>query len=304
VALRTDNLQKRYGDVQALDGVSISACVGDIFGVLGPNGAGKTTLIEILEGLRLADSGTATVLDVDVRSSLTPIRHRIGIAIQHTVLPRLLTVDEVLRLYHALYPQPRDREELLALMGLEDKKRALIHTLSGGQLQRLAIALALIGDPDILFLDEPTADLDPQARRAVWEVLVDPKRTCARTVILTTHQMEEAQRLCNRVAIVDHGRVLAVGSPLELIHQYCPGQIVTFTTDARAEVKLPNMAVSHDVLRPGSTIVRLRTNSIEQAMTTLIEASRAQSFDISDLRVEQMTLEDVFLQLTGRRIRN
>lgn len=304
VAMRADNLEKRYGDVQALAGVSLDACVGEIFGVLGPNGAGKTTLLEILEGLRPADSGTATVLGFDVQSSLKPIRHRIGIAMQQAVLPRLLRVDEVLRLYHVVYPLPRDSNELLALMGLEDTRRALIRTLSGGQLQRLAIALALIGDPEILFLDEPTADLDPQARRAVWEVLVDPDRRDRRTIILTTHQMEEAQRLCHRVAIVDHGHVLAVGSPLELVKQYCPGHIVTFTTDACAKVKLPNMTVAEDTLRPGSMVVKLRTNSIEQAMAALVGASQTQSFDISDLRVEQMTLEDVFLQLTGRGIRH
>ena len=240
VAIRVEQLRKAYGDVEALAGVTFEVRAGEIFGVLGPNGAGKTTLMEILEGLRVADSGTAAVLGVDVPKQLHSIRDRIGIAMQKTALPPLLTVQETVRLYAVIYPHSQRPDDLIGSVGLEEKRRTLIRHLSGGQLQRLTVALALVGNPHILFLDEPTSELDPQGRRTLWDILLDPQKRTGRTVVLTTHQMEEAQHLCNRVAILDHGRILAMGSPSDLIDQYCP----------------------------------------------------------------RMTLEDVFLQLTGRRVRN
>ena len=240
VAIRVETLRKTYGDVEALGGVTFEVRAGEIFGILGPNGAGKTTLIEILEGLRVADSGTAAVLGVAVPRYLDSIRDRIGVAMQKMALPPLLTVQETVRLYAVIYPRSQRPDELIASVGLWEKRQTLIRHLSGGQLQRLTVALALVGNPQILFLDEPTSELDPHGRRAQWDMLLDPEKRTDRTVVLTTHQMDEAQHLCSRVAILDHGHVLAMGSPSDLIDQYCP----------------------------------------------------------------RMTLEDVFLQLTGRRVRD
>ena len=222
VAIRVEKLRKTYGDVEALAGVTFEVRAGEIFGVLGPNGAGKTTLIEILEGLRLAESGAAAVLGVDVPKHLDSIRDRIGIAMQKMALPPLLTVQETVRLYAVIYPDSQRPDELIRSLGLEEKRHTLIRHLSGGQLQRLTVALALVGNPHILFLDEPTSELDPQGRRALWDLLLDPQQRAGRTVVLTTHQMDEAQHLCDRVAILDRGHVLAIGSPSDLIDQYCP----------------------------------------------------------------------------------
>jgi len=308
VAIRLDRLRKTYGDLEALTGATFEARRGEIFGILGPNGAGKTTLIEILEGLRRPESGTATVLGVDVPKHLDLIRDRIGIAMQKMALPSLLTVHEVLRLYAGLYPRSEHPDQLMAWVGLEGKRRTRIHHLSGGQLQRLTVALALVGNPQILFLDEPTSELDPQGRRAVWDILLDPQKRKDRTVVLTTHQMEEAQQLCDRVAILDHGHILAMGSPAELIHQYCPGQVIRFTTQAHAPTDFQECfllgPVERHALSPTRDTVTLRTDALEPAMEVLMAARLGGQYSVEDLRVERMTLEDVFLHVTGRRMRD
>jgi ABC-2 type transport system ATP-binding protein len=263
-------------------------------------------LIELLEGLRWPESGTATVLGVDVPKHLDLIRDRIGIAMQKMALPSLLTVHEVLRLYAGVYPRSEHPDQLIAWVGLEGKRRTRIHHLSGGQLQRLTLALALVGHPQILFLDEPTSELDPQGRRAVWDILLDPQRRKDRTVVLATHQMEEAQQLCDRVAILDHGHILAMGSPAELIHQYCPGQVIRFTTQPHADFQecFGFGSVERQALSRTRDTVTVRTEALEPAMEVLMAARLEGQYSVEDLRVERMTLEDVFLNVTGRRMRD
>lgn len=308
VLVHVDDLHKRYGETHALSGISLDVHAGEFLGILGPNGAGKSTLIEILEGLRNADSGTATVLGADAhrKNGLRPILHRIGVAMQKTVLPQRLTVAELLRMYASLYPHPRSPADLIARVHLEDKRNAKLDGLSGGQIQRLAIALALIGDPEILFLDEPTSQLDPQARRAVWDLLTEQIKRKGGAIFLTTHQMEEAQQLATRVAIMDHGKILALGTSSELIARYCPDHIIEFTTEADAVLDgLGNDAIVEVVpLGPSLSRARLKTSHLEQVMERVMTARASKRFAVEDVRVERQTLEDVFLHLTGRRIRN
>jgi len=216
LAVRCENLTKRYGDLVAVNGLSLSVRRGECFGLLGPNGAGKTTTIEILEGLLSPDAGDVEVLGFRWRSDEDELRQRLGIQLQETQLAEKLTVEETLRLFRSFYHRGRSIDELVGLVELEAKRRSWVGKLSGGQKQRLAVACALAGDPDLLFLDEPTTGLDPQSRRQLWELL-GRFRAAGGTIMLTTHYMEEAQTLCDRVAIVDHGRLIALGTPADLI---------------------------------------------------------------------------------------
>jgi ABC-2 type transport system ATP-binding protein len=215
-ALHCENLRKRYGDVVAVDGLSLAVERGECFGLLGPNGAGKTTTIEILEGLLTPDSGDVEVLGMTWRAHEGPLRQRLGVQLQETQLADKLTVEETLRLFRSFYHRGYSVDQLLKMVELEAKRASWVVKLSGGQKQRLALACALAGDPELLFLDEPTSGLDPQSRRQLWD-LVRRIREAGGTVLLTTHYMEEAEILCDRVAIVDHGRVIALGTPPELI---------------------------------------------------------------------------------------
>ena len=225
-ALRCDNLRKRYGDVVAVDGLSLAVERGECFGLLGPNGAGKTTTIEILEGLLPADDGDVEVLGMTWNAHERQLRQRLGVQLQETQLADKLTVEETLRLFRSFYHHGYTIDELLKMVELEGKRASWVVKLSGGQKQRLALACALAGNPDLLFLDEPTSGLDPQSRRQLWE-LVRRIRDAGGTVLLTTHYMEEAEMLCDRVAIVDHGRVIALGTPSELIKSLGDVPVVT-----------------------------------------------------------------------------
>lgn len=211
-AILVDNLIKSYGNVRAVDGISFSVESGEVFGMLGPNGAGKTTTTEILEGLRKADSGTAKVFGIDVINNGAEAKAKIGVALQTATLMPNQTAWELLDLFASFYPKSVSPDSLLERLGLTEKRNARVQTLSGGQQQRLAVALALINDPQLVFLDEPTTGLDPQARRQLWDV-IEEMRSAGKTVFLTTHYMEEAEKLCDRIAIVDHGKVLALDSP-------------------------------------------------------------------------------------------
>src|SRR6202049_3220285 len=213
--IEVDNLCKRYGDVEALRGVSFSVSEGEVFGLLGPNGAGKTSTVEILEGLRTPDSGRVSVCGLDPQRSGAEFKHVIGAALQSTALPDKMRVREALDLFGSFYPRRRGTPELLRRFGLEEKRNAFYSQLSGGQKQRLALALALVNDPQVIFLDEPTAGLDPQVRREIYDIIEELKKE-KKTILLTTHYIEEAEKLCDRVAIVDQGRVIAQGSPREL----------------------------------------------------------------------------------------
>src|SRR5436309_10118172 len=230
-AINCRQLRKYFADVKAVDGLDLSVDPGECFGLLGPNGAGKTTTIEILEGLTPADSGDVEVLGMTWRGDERALRERIGISLQETQLSEKITVIETLRLFRSFYRNGPDPDDLLRDLSLDEKRDARVGKLSGGQKQRLAVACALVGDPDILFLDEPTSGLDPQSRLQLWEVVAQFREEKGGTVLLTTHNMEEAQRLCDRIAIVDHGHLIALGTPAELIARLEARNIVEFTSE-------------------------------------------------------------------------
>ena len=308
-AVQVSGLRKSYGKAQnrtdALVGIDFCVHPGEIVGVLGPNGAGKTTMISILEGLVAPDAGRAAVLGEDISQpgALARVKQRLGIAMQHSVLPPLLTVSELLELLRVLYPQGREPDLLIELLGLDAKRDTQVRHLSGGQQQRVAVALALIGDPELVFLDEPTSQLDPQARRAVWDLLLQQRARRNAALLVTTHQMEEAERLCDRVMILDHGRVLADGSPRALVEQYCPQRVLEFLAPADASLDFLGPDVSVSAASAGQHSVRARPPQLEPALQELLARQQSGALQLAELRVSGQTLEDVFLKLTGRRIR-
>jgi len=297
------DLKKAYGAVRAVDGVSFAVEAGEVFGLLGPNGAGKTTTVECVLGLRQPDGGTVSVLGMAQGTASRQIRSRVGAQLQTTGLYRHLTVREQLALFARLYPRSRPVAALIDQVGLQDKAGARTGNLSGGQLQRLAVALALINDPDLVLLDEPTTGLDPQARRGVWEIVRELQQG-GKTVLLTTHYMEEAEQLCNRVAVIDQGRIIAMDSPAALIRQHFQETALEF---------VPLGALPLDRLRalPGVTQAlfergraTLYSVAVPHTMAGLFEWVDAGALSFQDLVVRQATLEDVFLKLTGRRMRS
>jgi ABC-2 type transport system ATP-binding protein len=300
------NLHKAYGKTVAVDGLSLSVQEGEIFGMVGPNGAGKTTTIECLEGLRRPDSGEIRVLGLDPIRQEHELRHVIGTQLQKSQLPDQLTVGEVLDLFASFYPDPAPWPALLERLGLAEKKNAWVSKLSGGQLQRVFIALALINRPKLVFLDELTTGLDPQARRSIWD-LVREVRAGGCTVFLTTHFMEEAELLCDRVAIVDHGKIVALDSPAELVRSLGADTRVLFETDNGLEPKaLQTIAGATRVERDGRlvTVYGRTADSSRPLIGEVIHWLSAQGVAFSNIRMEQPTLEDVFLQLTGRAMRD
>jgi ABC-2 type transport system ATP-binding protein len=295
------DLVKRYGSLVAVDHLSFGVEAGEIFGLLGPNGAGKTTTLEMIEGLRTPNEGDAVVFGQSVLRHARRIKQRIGVQLQTTALPSKITVAEAIDLFGAFYARRRPTEELLTEFDLLEKASALAETLSGGQVQRLSIALALVNDPDLVFLDEPTTGLDPQARLNLWDV-IEGIRDQGKTVVLTTHYMEEAERLCDRVAVVDRGHIVALDTPARLIATYAPGTAIEFETaapDLQALGALPGVerAEGHD------HHVVLSTTAPEQVLAHLFDPNSNPS-SIHDLRVHQGTLEDVFIMLTGRTLRS
>jgi ABC-2 type transport system ATP-binding protein len=299
--IQVSAIRKAYGRTVAVEDVSFDVYEGEIFGLIGPNGAGKTTTMECVEGLRRPDRGRIAVLGLDpVRDAYT-LQNRIGVQLQEAELQKRITVREAVGLWASLYPRPADGDRLLEQLGLADKRNAWFMTLSGGQKQRLFIALALINDPEVVFLDELTTGLDPQARRAIWE-LVRGIRARGATVFLTTHLMEEAERLCDRVAIIDHGRIVDIGTPAELVGRHCPERTVIVATDdaaaaARFEA-LPRVDTVHR--ENGRLTIRGRG---EDFVTDVIDCLAEHRMRVTDLRTESPTLEDVFLAVTGHSIR-
>nr|WP_290666137.1 ABC transporter ATP-binding protein [Ardenticatena sp.] len=293
------HLVKEYPGVRAVDGLSFHVERGEIFGLLGPNGAGKTTTLSIIEGLLPPDAGTVLVFGMDVRSQAFAIKQRIGVQLQSTsLIPDLTAVEQVL-LFSALYGHRRSRTEALALLERVELG-ALAHRLpehlSGGQKQRLALALALVNDPDIVFLDEPTAGLDPQSRHALWEI-IRQLQTAGCTVVLTTHYMEEAESLCHRVGIVDHGRLLALDTPAALVSTFGGTSTITCPA-AKADPSIHHMPGVVSVREEGA-FLRIQTNDHNATITALLQ----HGYDINDLHVKHPSLEDVFLHLTGKEIR-
>jgi len=301
--LHVENLFKRYGDVEAVRGVSFSIEEGEVFGLLGPNGAGKTSTIEILEGLRNADSGKASVCGFDPQRQGDQLKHEIGATLQATSLPDKLRTMDALRLFASFYKRGRNPEELLKRFGLEEKRNTFYNQLSGGQKQRLALAMALINDPSVLFLDEPTAGLDPQVRREIYDIIEELRRE-KKTILLTTHYIEEAERLCDRVAIIDHGKVIALGTPRELCQRS--------GDKTRIEVRLAR-PVTIDTLKTleGVTDARdvdgsyaIHTQRPPQAIVSLVKHLEAETNELISLEIFTPSLEDVFIELTGRRLRD
>ncbi len=340
-ALCIRGLKKAYADVQAVNGIDLDVAKGECFGLLGPNGAGKTTTIEICEGLTTADGGAVELLGLNWQTGADELRQRIGVQLQETQFPDKLTVEEVLRLFRSFYRRGITVDESIKLAQLEEKRRSRVGGLSGGQKQRLAMATSLVGDPELLFLDEPTTGLDPQARRHVWD-LVEELKQAGRTIILTTHYMEEAERLCDRVAIMDHGKVIAVGTPKELIATVGGEDIVEFAVSGSQPTKIAPLApgaektnagpstrpaeaglaqddsrslrsLDVDALKriPGvhshrfdDSVHQLSVSELHTTVPRIFAALEEQGLHLSEFRTHSATLEDVFVRLTGRNLRD
>jgi ABC-2 type transport system ATP-binding protein len=304
-ALAIRKLQKSYGDVRAVVDLELAVHVGECFGLLGPNGAGKTTTIEICEGLLAPDSGEVEVLGLRWSSDERQLRQRLGVQLQETQLSEKVTVTETLDLFRSFYDRGSEVNDVIALVQLEEKRRARVGTLSGGQKQRLAVACALVGSPDLLFLDEPTTGLDPQSRRQLWE-LIARFRAEGRTVVLTTHYMDEAERLCDRVAIVDHGRVIALDTPRALIASLGAEHVVTFTVEGDAAVEEAALAALAGVtaVRREDAAFALTATELRLTVPALLLHLERSGLRLAELRSHSATLEDVFVSLTGRHLRD
>ena len=304
-ALRVSGLRKAYKDVVAVDGIDLNVPSGECFGLLGPNGAGKTTTIEICEGLTTPDAGDVEVLGMRWASDAKALRQRLGIQLQETQLTEKLTVIETVRLFRSFFDRGPLPRAAVALVQLEEKSGARVGALSGGQKQRLALACALVGDPDLLFLDEPTTGLDPQARRQLWD-LIDTFKSAGRTILLTTHYMDEAERLCDRLAIMDRGKVIARGSPLELIASLGLEHVVEFSTAAVDRIDVDALRRLDGVrdARAENGTVRLQATALHRVLPTLLDELSRQALPLTELRTRSATLEDVFVALTGRHLRD
>ena len=303
-ALRCRGLIKRYGDVVAVDGLDLDVRAGECFGLLGPNGAGKTTTIEILEGLNHPDGGEVTVLGRSwKRGEERALRERLGIQLQETRLHEKLSVEETVRLFRSFYRRGPEPAEVLRRVQLEEKRTVWVGKLSGGQKQRLSVACALVNDPEVLFLDEPTTGLDPQSRRQLWDLVDDFKRRGG-TVLLTTHYMEEAEQLCDRVAIMDHGKVIALGTPGELIASLGADHVVDFSVDGSLDLeavkRLPGVVEARQ--EPRSIALTVREPHV--TIPALLAELGRQRAPLASLTTHHATLEDVFVSLTGRTLRD
>jgi ABC-2 type transport system ATP-binding protein len=307
LAVRCRGLVKRYGSVLAVNGLDLEVRRGECFGLLGPNGAGKTTTVEILEGLNTPDAGDLEVLGERWVGDGRALRARLGIQLQETKFQDNARVREVIRLFRSFYPRGLGVSETLALVELQEKADAFVRTLSGGQKQRLSLACALVGDPELLFLDEPTTGLDPQSRLQTWAIVEDLKAR-ERTVLLTTHYMEEAARLCERVAIVDHGKVIALGTPRELIASLGAEHVVEFAIDPGAESALPAEVLralpSVEAVSRENGGFRLTVREVHRAVPGLLAALQDRGIATTHLSTHHATLEDVFVALTGRTLRD
>jgi ABC-2 type transport system ATP-binding protein len=301
--IQVENLIKNYGDVQAVRGVSFTVEQGEVFGLLGPNGAGKTSTVEILEGLRSPDSGRVSVCGLDPQKNPEALKHEIGAALQSTSLPDKLRVAEALQLFGSFYKRHRSPEELLKRFGLEEKRNTFYSQLSGGQKQRLALAMALLNDPKVLFFDEPTSGLDPQVRREIYDIITE-LRTEKKTIVMTTHYIEEAERLCDRVAIVDHGQVIALGTPRELKERSGDKtrlEVRLARTEPQETLKTLDGVDECRIL--GESYI-LQCQRPPQAIVSLVKYLEAQNNELVSLEIASPSLEDVFIELTGRRLRD
>jgi ABC-2 type transport system ATP-binding protein len=306
VALSIHSLRKSYTDVIAVESLDLEVYAGECFGLLGPNGAGKTTTIEVCEGLTTADSGTVELLGRRWEHDGAAMRQLLGIQLQETQFSDKLSVEETVQLFRSFYRRPLTVEKAIALVQLEEKRTSRVGQLSGGQKQRLAMACALIGDPQFLFLDEPTTGLDPQARRQIWE-LVERLKSGGRSILLTTHYMDEAERLCDRVGIMDHGRIIAIDTPRALIASLGVEHMVEFAVDGCLDsIGTDALCRLHGVRSAvhESGLYRLQVAHLHEAMPALLDELARLGLPLTELRTHSATLEDVFVSLTGRRLRD
>jgi ABC-2 type transport system ATP-binding protein len=309
LAIRCRDLVKTYPGkppVEAVCGLNIEVESGECFGLLGPNGAGKTTTLEIIEGLLDATSGEVEVLGMRWETESAAIRRRLGISLQETRLPDKLTVREIVSLFRSFYPSGLTPEDAIAQVSLQEKARSYIVNLSGGQRQRLAVATALVGEPDLLFLDEPTTGLDPQSRRQLWDV-IRTLRDRGRTVVITTHYMDEAERLCDRVAVIDHGKSIALGTPRDLILQLGGEHVIEFTVEGELPVHVRGECTalpSVKGLREEAGGYTLAVSDPTVVIPDVIDVLRKHDVSLVTLTTRTATLEDVFVTLTGRHLRD
>jgi ABC-2 type transport system ATP-binding protein len=306
-ALRVAGLRKSYADVVAVDGLDLTVNAGECFGLLGPNGAGKTTTMEICEGLNTPDTGEVEVLGQRWDHDAPALRERLGIQLQETQLAEKLTVQETVQLFRSFYARGRGVDEVIDVVQLGEKRQARVGKLSGGQKQRLALACAIVGDPELLFLDEPTTGLDPQSRRQLWDLIVE-LRASGRSIVLTTHYMDEAEKLCDRVAIVDHGKVIALGSPRELIASLGAEHVVEFTapdapSGALDAATLERLDGVRGVRQQGGRWT-LEVVELARAVPALLAELSRRGLRLGELATHSATLEDVFVSLTGRQLRD
>jgi ABC-2 type transport system ATP-binding protein len=301
--IRVDGLRKVYGDLVAVDGITFDVRPGEVFGLLGPNGAGKTTTVEVLEGLRKPDGGSVSVLGLDVARDSAQVKPRIGVSLQNAALYPKLTVVELLDLFANFYPKSRTTDELIGLMDLGEKRKSRTQELSGGQKQRLSVALALVGDPELVFLDEPTTGMDPAARRMLWDV-IEGMKADGRSVLLTTHYLEEAEILCDRIAIMDHGKILELGTVNELVDRRFHERAVRFDAiDGLDDARLAAFpGVTSTAREDGESV--LYTRDVPATIGAVLAATDELGAEPNNLAVRRATLEDVFLALTGRSLRD
>jgi len=305
LAIECTALKKHYGSVKAVDGLDLQVFVGECFGMLGPNGAGKTTAIEMIQGLIQPDASEVCVLERSWRRNERELRRRIGTQLQETKFAEKLTVSETLRLFGSFYRKAFLLEKVLDTVQLQEKRDSWVSKLSGGQKQRLSVACALICEPDLLFLDEPTTGLDPQSRRQLWDTIRDFRRSGG-TVMLTTHYMEEAEQLCDRVAIVDHGQIIALGSPRDLVASLGAEDVVEFGFEEDATVSDEELQALPGVAGIGREDgrVRLTARRVHQTVPALMTLVEERGLTLNELVTHRASLEDVFLSLTGRHLRD
>jgi ABC-2 type transport system ATP-binding protein len=303
--ITVSNLKKTYGGINVVDGISFDVRQGEIFGLLGPNGAGKTTTVEMIEGLRVLDGGSISLLGMDYLKDNAEIKQRIGVQLQIPSLMPLLNVEETLELFGCMYRKSIPARQLIELLGLEESRKVLSKNLSGGQQQRLSVAMALVNDPEVAFLDEPSTGLDPQSRRQLWSV-IEAMRSKGKTIFLTTHFMEEAEQLCDRLVIIDHGKVIAEGAPNDLIATNFKESAIQFETDSKVDEQMLKKLDGATSVAVDNCEVVIYSSDIQATIAALLENNRenGKGLQVKNLQVRQSTLEDVFLKLTGRRIRN
>ena len=305
VALQVCHLRKAYPDVVAVDGLDLEIYSGECFGLLGPNGAGKTTTIEICEGLNTPDSGEVLVLGRRWGHDDRALRELLGISLQETQFSEKLTVSETVQLFRSFYREGASPADVIAMVQLQEKAGARVGQLSGGQKQRLALACALVGNPELLFLDEPTTGLDPQSRRQLWD-LIEGFKSDGRSILLTTHYMDEAERLCDRVAIVDHGRMIALGTPRELIARLRAEHVLEFALAGDQDLDEDPLRRIEGVCAANrrNGTYRLQVDELHRVVPPLLAELRRQGAQLSELRTHSASLEDVFVSLTGRHLRD